>query len=399
MNIDYLVNNSFINIEIKEDKDFITDENDANKNIFNIKKYKIIEPNALTMKNDVNNLGKSNISKAINYKDDDFYYDFSKFIGLYNMIKKFEVKKSIISETIFYQQFIKNNLFNKKLFYDDNDNSNNLLTINEEIKQKEKQNNNNNNNNNKNLKSSLKSNVNNIISFPLICKALRNLNYKNVRKLLSLFRINIEHKSEDKINVNDDVTKDKNDSITSNINIEQSEKDLSKIEYDNYLNNSEIFTLLSLIGCKILTEKKEKEIMSILKNKIINDKFLPKNEFFKFSFWFESDFEYINLNSNKNNNKFKRNTMIKTKTIYKKVERKSTKQSPSSSSKLEKICNINSEDNTTKTIKDLLFNIWKDEKGNNFNIKDFINVLKPIKYKNNYQEKDDERYFDIIFNN
>ena len=399
LNIDYLVNNSFINIEIKEDKDFIADENDANKNIFNIKKYKIIEPNALTMKNDVNNLGKSNISKAINYKDDDFYYDFSKFMGLYNMIKKFEVKKSIISETIFYQQFIKNNLFNKKLFYDDNDNSNNLLTINEEIKQKEKQNNNNNNNNNKNLKSSLKSNVNNIISFPLICKALRNLNYKNVRKLLSLFRINIEHKSEDKINVNDDVTKDKNDSITSNINIEQSEKDLSKIEYDNYLNNSEIFTLLSLIGCKILTEKKEKEIMSILKNKIINDKFLPKNEFFKFSFWFESDFEYINLNSNKNNNKFKRNTMIKTKTIYKKVERKSTKQSPSSSSKLEKICNINSEDNTTKTIKHLLFNIWKDEKGNNFNIKDFINVLKPIKYKNNYQEKDDERYFDIIFNN
>ena len=395
LNIDYLVNDSFINIEIKEDKDYITDENDANKNKFDIKKYKIIEPDALTRKNDDNNLGKSIIRKAIiNCKDDDFYYDISKFMGLYNKIKKFEVKKSIISETIFYQQFIKNNLFNKKLFYDDNVSSNNLLTIKEEIKQKEKQNN---NNNNKNLKSSLKSNVNNIINFPLICKALRKLNHKNVKKLLSLFRIYIDHKSEDKININVDVTKDKNDSITSNINVEQSEKDLSKIEYDIYLNNSEIFTLLSLIGCKILTENKEKEIMSILKNKIINDKFLPKNDFFKFSFWFESDFEYINLNNNKNN-KFKRNTMIRTKTVYKKMERKSTKQSPSSSSKLEKICNINSEDSTTNTIKDLLFNIWKDEKGNNFNIKDFINVLKPIKYKNDYQEKDDERYFDIIFN-
>ena len=219
----------------------------------------------------------------------------------------------------------------------DNDNSNNLLTINEEIKQKEKQNN---NNNNKNLKSSLKSSVNNIINFPLICKALRNLNHKNIKKLIFLFRINIDHKREDKI------------------------------------------------------------------NKIINDKFLPKNEFFKFSFWFESDFEYINSNNNSEynnlnnnkNNKFKRNTIIKTKTLYKKIERKSTKQSPSSSSKLEKICHIKSEDNTNKTIKDLLFNIWKNEKGNNFNIKDFINSLKPIKYKNDYQEKADERYFDIIFN-
>ena len=403
LNIDYLVNDSFINIEIKEDKDYITDENDANKNIFDIKKYKIIEPDALIMKNEVNNLGKSIIRDAIiNCKDDDFYYDISKFMDLYNKIKKFEVKKSIISETIFYQQFIKNNLFNKKLFYDDNDNSNNLLTINEEIKQKGKQDNN--NNNNKNLKSSLKSN--NKISFPLMCKALRNLNHKNVMKLISLFRINIDHNSEDKININDDTTKDKNVSISSNINVEQSEKDLSKIEYDDYLNNSEIFTLLSLIGCKVLTENKEKEIMSILKTKIINDKFLPKNEFFKFSFWFESDFEYINSNNNSEynnlnnskNNKFKRNTMIKTKTIYKKIERKSTKQSPSSSSKMEKICHINSEDNTTKTIKDLLFNIWKDEKGNNVYIKDFINALKPIKYKNDYQEKDNERYFDIIFN-
>ena len=395
LNIDYLINDNFINIEVMENKDYIKDENEIYKTIFDINKYNIILPKDISLKNN----DKTKLNKVIiNNTEEDFYYDISKFMGLYNNIKKFEVKKDIINETIFYEQFIKKNLFNKELFNQDNNNIiDNILTINEE---KEK----NNNNENKILKLSAKFNYNTKNNFPLICKALGKLHHKNIIKLLSLFKINIERDNENKINFenNDEVKDDKNeknDTTSFNLNIEQPENNLSKIEYDNYLNNSEIFTLLSLIGCKILTENKEKEMMSQLKNKIINDKFLSKNDYDKFCFWFESDFDYMNINEIKNNNKFKRNSLVKNKTVYKKIEKRTPKLITNSSNKLE-TTNKNNDVKLIKTIKDFLFNIWKDEKGNNFNFKDFINVLKPIRYIENIKEKDfsGERYFDIIFN-
>ena len=107
----------------------------------------------------------------------------------------------------------------------------------------------------------------------------------------------------------------------------------------------------------------------------------------------------MNINEIKNNNKFKRNSLVKNKTVYKKIEKRTPKLITNSSNKLE-TTNKNNDVKLIKTIKDFLFNIWKDEKGNNFNFKDFINVLKPIRYIENIKEKDfsGERYFDIIFN-
>ena len=180
-----------------------------------------------------------------------------------------------------------------------------------------------------------------------------------------------------------------------NNNNVQKEKEKPTIEYENYLNNAKIFTLLALIGCKILTENKEKEMMSKIGSNLINERFLSKDDFYSINFWFESEFEAIN---NYNKTKFKRVSIFKAKTSLKKSERKLVKQMPFSPSKSEKI-NKNTEDISPISIKDFLFNIWKDDKGTNFNLKDFINAIKPEKYIKNLEEidYDEERYFDIIF--
>ena len=180
-----------------------------------------------------------------------------------------------------------------------------------------------------------------------------------------------------------------------NNNNEQKEKEKPTIEYENYLNNAKIFTLLALIGCKILTENQEKEMMSKIGSNLINERFLSKDDFYSINFWFESEFEAIN---NFNKTKFKRVSIFKAKTSLKKSERKLVKQMPFSPSKSEKI-NKNTEDISPISIKDFLFNIWKDDKGTNFNLKDFINAIKPEKYIKNLEEidYDEERYFDIIF--
>jgi hypothetical protein len=48
-------------------------------------------------------------------------------------------------------------------------------------------------------------------------------------------------------------------------------------------------------------------------------------------------------------------------------------------------------------IKDALFNIWKDDKGNNFNIINFLNVLKANKYQSDLEENEQDKYYDILF--
>ena len=377
LNIDYLINDDFINIEIQEDKDYQISEDDKNKNKYDIKKYKIILPNELIKKEKINiNKLNYNLSEA------DFQYNVEKFYDLYNKIKMFEIKKDVISEQIFYEIFIKKYLFNKDVFEKENNliineinNNNNILNNIEEIQEKEKDNNNNKNNNNSN-------------KYPFICKALRCLNSKYIKKLLSFFRMEIEHKTEEesKIEKNEN---DSNNNINININIE---KEINKIEYETYLNLSEIFTLLSLIGCKLLTDEKEKEMMEKLKDIIINDAYISKNDFYKYIFWFEEDFEY--LNNKKNRTKRSTNTEIRAST--KKYERRKIRQNTNSLSNLEKEKKI-SEIKPTINIKDLLFNIWKDEKGNNFDLKKFISVLKVNKYTSNVQHTIEEKYYDIIF--
>ena len=411
LNIDYLINDDFINIDIKEDEDY--DKDALNKNNFEATKYKIILPNRIINKMSCNNiLTNLEYNKYnYNYSEKDFQYNLEKFVDIYNIIKKFEIKKDIINQDIFYEIFIKKYLFNKEIYNNENTNNNNNKNSNN---QNQNLNNNAkiiidniNNNENNNLNNDLNKKLKKINNLPIICKALRNLNSKNIQKLFSFFKINIDNEY-DIENEKKEKTEIINTENNDNENLEK-EKEISssKIEYDNYINNSEIFTLLSLIGCKVLTNDKEKEMLTKLKNIIINDRFLSKNDYYKYNFWFESDFEYLNKNNNNNiiinninnnTNKLKRSTITKTKTSLKKSERKNTKPLINSTLILDKIKKFDENKNNQITIKDFLFNIWKDEKGNNFNFKEFLNLLKGSKYKSNLEEFREDRYFELIFN-
>ena len=380
LNIDYLVNDDFINIKLKEDKDFIIDDNDENKNRYDIKKYKIILPSETTLY--INNKKINKLNYDITQPD--FCYDVDKFYELYTKLKKFEIKKDIISEQILFEVFIKKYLFRKDVFETENNKEINGNPINntvEDAKEKENEKENNNNTPKK---------------YPFICRALRVLNYKYVKKLLSFFKITIEHKSSEESNSDKEKEKEKsiNDSNNININIE---KEMNKEEYDNYLNMSELFTLLSLIGCQALTSEKEKIIMEEFNNKILDDTFISKNDFYNYNFWFEEDFDYLSCIKQM---PVKRITSIDVRVgPRKKMERRKTKQATGSFLCPEKKTIRNScIVNITNSIKDLLFNIWKDDKGNNFNIKHFLNALRISKYKYNSEESyKGDKYYEIIF--
>jgi len=105
---------------------------------------------------------------------------------------------------------------------------------------------------------------------PGICKALTTLTSKNIKKLFSLFQLNIEYPNDDEIK----------------------KEAKENIEYDKYLDTIKLFTILSLIGSEVLTEKMEKDLMNNLKLKLIKDKYLSKMEFLRYNFWFESNFKF-----------------------------------------------------------------------------------------------------------
>ena len=368
LDIGYLLNDYFIDIEIKEDKDNETHD-DLNKNKIELKKYKIIIPADLRSK--INDIVLSNIGNKLSFKfsENDFHYHIDKFKEVYKKIKLFEVKKDIISEDILYETFIKKYIFND-FSLDKHLNQNNEDNIIEEVNEKQI----NNNINDKHY-------INNL---PFICKAVRNLSTKNIKKLFSLFRVpsnNPQKEIESKINE----TEAKGNILDN----EQSEK----IEYQNFINNAEVFTILSLIGCKVLTQELEKELMVKTKNYIINDTFLPKTEFYRQTFWFEEDFEYLNIKVKKT--RTKRGSMIENKNVFKKIERKKTKQLSNSPITFEKL--IKKEENKTSSINYFLFNILKDEKGNNINFKEFINVLKISRYVKELEESSGVKYYDIVF--
>jgi len=370
LDIDYLLNDYFIDIEIKEDKDK-DDHDDLNKNKIESKKYKIIIP--ADLRNKINDIILSNIGNKLSYKfsENDFHYHIDKFKEIYKKIKLFEIKKDIISEDIFYEVFIKKYIFND--FSNDkniNQNNEDNLNIIEEVKEKQVNNNIN--------------DIHYINNLPFISKALRSISSKNINKLFSLFRVPTHHLQKD---------------IDSKNKEEQAKEDIpenkqpQKIEYQNFLNNAEMFTILSLIGCKILTEDLEKELMVKIKHTIINDTFLPKNEFYRQTFWFEEDFEYLNIKAKKT--KTKRGSMIENKNVFKKFERKKTRQLSNSPTNMEKL--MKKEESKVSSIKDFLFNIWKDEKGNNFNFKEFINVVKISRYIQELEDPSGVKYYDIVF--
>ena len=411
LSIDYFLEDNFINIEIKEDKETnkVDDDEDQKedlkkKNKMVLKYYKMIIPADLRSK--INDIILSNIDNRISNKfpDNYFHYNIDKFQGLYNKIKRYEIKKDTISEDLFYEIFIKKYIYNKDIYDKEknlnNDEENNKIIEEQKNKQQneqqnEQQNNNENNNNekNNNKKNNIEKNnnkknkdnkniknyLNYINNLPFICKALKLLSSKNIKKLFSLFEIPVN---------NNNIEKESNIDINKN---GQSDN----IEYDKYLNTGEIFTLLSLIGCKILTKDLEKEMMIKLKHQIINETYLPKDDFYRFHFWFEEEFEYLNFNSKKV--RAKRGSVFENKGMLKKWERKKEKRFTNSDN--DKQLKNNEEDNRNNltTIKDFLFNIWKDENGNNFNIKEFINTLIMTRYINTNGEYNEFKYYDIIF--
>ena len=166
-----------------------------------------------------------------------------------------------------------------------------------------------------------------------------------------------EIKEETKINEKEK-EKEKNEKLEKEkIENEKIENEKNKIEYEIYLNTKEIFTILSLIGVNVLTNEMEQKIENELKDKYFMNKYLNKNDFLEYKFWFESFFEYLNdKNEDENKNK------------------------------------------GGKDIKEFLFDVWKnDDNSSYFDFKKFLEVLKINKYVTDYVDFNEVRYYDIIF--
>ncbi len=107
-----------------------------------------------------------------------------------------------------------------------------------------------------------------------------------------------------------------------------------------------------------------------------------KKDFMEYNFWFEQELEYQNEdmmfqqileeNNNSNFNHSGRKNRKSTNNIF----------------EIKKI-----------TIKEFLFNIWKDEKGDKMNFQKFISVLKINKYITDLNGLNDENYYYLIFKN
>ena len=404
INIDYLINDNFIDIKVEEiinltqNEDnnkykFIKNEkNEKNEN----KRYKMILPNELDRS--INSSINNSFGLGLKYrlKDYDFYYDINKFNHIYKNIKKYEIEENIISKDLFYEVFIKDNIIDR---YSENENeivninlsrnTNHINKINNnrneihEINESEDEDNENKIYNNENLIN----NQNNIHNLTGICTALKMLNTKQLNKIYNLYQISVEHKTPtNKENtIEEDKDKDKDSSINDNDNKENNENDNNeekKIEYEIYLNTSEIFTILPLIGCRILNLIEEEHLFNDLKGKLIRGKYLLKKDFMEYNFWFEQELEYQNedimfqqiLEENNNSN-------------FNHSGRKNRK----STNKIFEIKKI--------TIKEFLFNIWKDEKGDKMNFQKFISVLKINKYITDLNGLNEENYYYLIFKN
>ena len=171
--------------------------------------------------------------------------------------------------------------------------------------------------------------------FNAIPNVFKKLNSKQINKFITFYQIHIDKSDENKIN-----------------------------EYEDYIKTPEIFTILSLLGCEILTQEIEEEINSYFKDILIQKKYLDRNDYMKYNFWFEKKFEYQNQQLNITN---EGNEGLKTE-----------------------------EKNEKINIKKFLFELWKEENGNNFNLKKFLKVLKISNYITDFDGYSHKKYFDIL---
>ena len=452
LNIDYLINSNFIDIKVEEIINQTQKEEDAiykrikNKK-FESKKYKMILPNELdrSINSSINNsFGAGGIKNKL--KEYDFYFDINKFNQIYINLKKYEIEQNIISKDLFYQVFIKQYFIDK---YGENEESENInlginhintienkRSIDNKLKSSMNESEEEEDENINSINDNLINHQNNSHNLNAICPALKMLNTKNYHKIYSLYQIPMEHKTsqtsdkeksenkenkenkendviEEKNEENKDESKDKDNKIENKEKVKKNEKDdkkennneindkkendennennhkenekednlneekdienkEEKVEYETYLNTPEIFTILPLIGCRILNLIEEEHIFNDLKEKLIRGRYLSKNDFMEYHFWFEPDFEYQNedimfqqmLEENKDNN------------------------------------NLGLEDhnkNKKMNVKEFLFNLWKDEKGEKMDFQQFIGVLKMNKYITDLNALKEQNYYNIIF--
>ena len=358
LNVDYLVNDDFVNIIIKEEKDHEQIKK-KRKNKIVQKNYKIIVPKEYESENIVDANKKNKLSDKL--CEIDFVYNIWKFYELHNKLVSFEVKKNVIRQNIFYENFVKKHIFIKdhKDKVEIANNAVNLIANSDKDKNHYFQ-------SNKVVFQNFNMDKSNIIKFPIICNALKTLSYKNIKKLFSFFQVPVEHQNNDESKIDND-------------------------DYDKYINIPKIFTILSLIGCEVLTKQRENNIMKDLKFKLVKDKFLTKHEFMKYKFWFEKNF--YKTNSDENLLK-KKNSIVTTSKSPKKLMRQKTKNFTNSPYSLER--KNKEEEQRNFNIKNLLYNLWYDAKECLFNFKEFIDALKIDNYTNKIESEKDI-YFDVIF--
>ena len=358
LNVDYLVNDDFVNIIIKEEKD-PEQIKKKRKNKIVQKNYKIIVPKEYESENIVDANKKNKLSDKL--CEIDFVYNIWKFYELHNKLVSFEVKKNVIRQNIFYENFVKKHIFIKdhKDKVEIANNAVNLIANSDKNKNHYFQ-------SNKVVFQNFNMDKSNIIKFPIICNALKTLSYKNIKKLFSFFQVPVEHQNNDESKIDNE-------------------------DYDKYINIPKIFTILSLIGCEVLTKQRENNIMKDLKFKLVKNKFLTKHEFMKYKFWFEKNF--YKTNSDENLLK-KKNSIVTTSKSPKKLMRQKTKNFTNSPYSLER--KNKEEEQRNFNIKNLLYNLWYDAKECLFNFKEFIDALKIDNYTNKIESEKDI-YFDVIF--
>ena len=405
INIDYLINDNFIDIKIEENinKNQKEEKNvnkskilkdDKNEN----KKYKMILPNELdrSINSSINN-SFGGIKNRL--REFDYYYDINKFNSIYKNIKKYEIQENIITKDLFNEVFIKQYLIDK---YGENDtekeninlgisniNANNKNKINKldnELNESDEEEEDNINTINEHLLNN-QSNFHNLNG---ICTALKLLNTKQINKIYNLYKIPIEHntknqphiqKKEETTNENKkEDNEEKKDDSPKKENISKEEANDNninneiQIEYDQYLNTSEIFTILPLIGCRIMNLIEEEKIMDELKEKLVRGKYLLKQDFMDYQFWFEQELEYQN-----------------DELIFPKMSEQNNNINIKN--------NLGLSSNKKINIKEFLFNIWKDEKGEKMDFERFIGVLKSNKYITDLNGLNEENYYNVIFKN
>ena len=192
----------------------------------------------------------------------DFNYDVVSLHNHYNDLKKFNVENNVIPFNVFKEMFIKEIWFGRENFD--------------------------------------KKNFIDCISQPL-----KFLSYKKVMNFIDKFKFNYDNEEKDKFN------------------LEKEYKEIIEKEkvFEEYVNYGGIFSVLSIVGSKVLDNEIYEKINSDFNEKIIRGHFIKKDDFLNYKFWFEDD-DYLK----------------------------------------DKIENV----------KLFLFDIWKDEKEELFNLKEFL---------------------------